>query len=699
MQSSNYIQGNIVMNNQDVHSKIVEYANLHLQSIRRLHITVEVMDKNDNVIETIQGLSTGGNINIEGGSLIRRTGSLSFVLFDSLLPRKQSLLWMTNKLRVYAGIENLATQDNTITHFCLGTFFITEPSISIGNDSRSITIDLQDYMMKWEDFPLENKVVIPAGTPIHIAMSMVLNQNGEFNTSIEWTDLTVPYALEFNEGQSVLDIITNVRDLYMDWEAFYDVSGKFIFRKMKIQKKNGEPTIWNFSDEGDLITNFSETFSYKSVKNKVIVVGQVNSETGLTPRAESSITNEISPFHENEIGVRKMVVSEGSYSLPEQCQSRARFELFKNSNMQEKLSIDSLPIYYLDANNVIDVTNHATKEFEEYIIDSISLGLGVSDTMQISCHKMYYDTAFDEGDASEKYKEAIELVIDGIENKGWLSLGEKRIKDFYGLEGNKSKIVVRFEHQSVGGTTAYVTGYLGFDSIQTLTIDLADFGTGVGESGDNELGKGDHNDRILGHEMVHAVMNNSFGMDKTMYMQEWFKEGSGEFIHGADERLKLIIVEGGKISDTRLNGLITRATKLLNGGQWESLSDDYGAGYIIMKYLDKKLSSGKTMKDIMKHIKDSDKKGYKANELIKDAIVAHTPFGTFTDFINNFSANAVNYVKTGISLNLAGDELDTGSIGGSDHRGTIPLNAEDIFKNSEANDITSYGFSVEFDRP
>ncbi|PFP98894.1 hypothetical protein COK12_30775, partial [Bacillus cereus] len=161
------------------------------------------------------------------------------------------------------------------------------PSISIGNDSRSITNDLQDYMMKWEDSPLENKVVIPTGTPLHIAMSMVLNQNGEFNTSIEWTDLTVPYVLEFNEGQSVLDIITKIRDLYMDWEAFYDVSGKFIFKRMKIQKKGGGPTMWDFSNEGDLITSFSETFSYKSVKNKVTVVGQVSSETGLTPRAES----------------------------------------------------------------------------------------------------------------------------------------------------------------------------------------------------------------------------------------------------------------------------------------------------------------------------------------------------------------------------------------------------------------------------
>nr|WP_276578828.1 hypothetical protein [Bacillus sp. S0628] len=686
------------MDNRDIHSKIAEYKNLHLQPIRRLHITVEVIDKNDKVIETIQGLSTGGNINIEGGSLIRRTGSLSFVLFDSLLPRKQGLLWMTNKLRVYAGIENLATQDNTIIHFCLGTFYITEPSINVAKDNRSITISLQDMMMRWEGEQLEKKIVIPAGTPIHIAMSMVLNHNGEFNTSIEWTDLTVPYTLEFNEGQNVLDIITKIRDLYMDWEAFYDVSGKFIFRKMKIQRQGGEPTMWDFTQEGDLVTEFTENFSYKGVKNKIIVIGNMNDTTGITPKAEASITNVDSPFHEDEIGVKKMVVTEGNYSNDNQCKARAKFDLFKNSNMQESLNLGCIPIYYLDANNIIGIDNLATGYYEEYLTNSISIGLGVGDTMSINCSKMYYDTSFEDVPLQEKYKEYIEKVVDGIENKGWLSIPEKRIKEYYGLEGTGSKLIVRFEHEAVGGTTAYVTGYAGFD-IQTLNVDLADFGTGVGESGDNELGKGDYNDRILGHEMVHAVMNSSLGTDKTFYLQDWFKEGSGEFIHGADERLKNSIVEGGKISDTKLNALATRATKLLNGGLWESVTDDYSASYVIMKYLDKKISSGKSMKDIMKHIKDSDKRGYKANELIKDAIVAHTPFGTFQDFVNNFAANAVNYVKTGVSLNLTGDELDTGSIGGSDHRGKIPLNAEDIFKNSEANGITSYGFSVEFDRP
>lgn len=60
----------------------------------------------------------------------------------------------------------------------------------------------------------------------------------------------------------------------------------------------------------------------------------------------------------------------------------------------------------------------------------------------------------------------------------------------------------------------------------------------------------------------------------------------------------------------------------------------------------------------------------------------------------------MNYVKTKVTLNIGSDEADTGSIGGSDHRGTVPLNAESIFDESKAvAGIISTGFDVTFEKP
>jgi hypothetical protein len=124
---------------------------------------------------------------------------------------------------------------------------------------------------------------------------------------------------------------------------------------------------------------------------------------------------------------------------------------------------------------------------------------------------------------------------------------------------------------------------------------------------------------------------------------------------------------------------------------------DYGAGYVISGFIDMNLTSGKTMKDFMYSIKMSTKRG---DEAIKEAIVNMMPFATYEDFVTNFAQNGFNHVKINIVLNVDSDEVDTGSIGGTDHRGLVPLNAEDIFDNSKATKgVSATGFKVGFVRP
>lgn len=689
--SQKFLDGNIVMNSENAGNKIADYEMLHLQSVRRLHITVEVMDKNDKTIEVLQGISTGGDISISGTSLIRRTGSLSFVLFDYLLPQKNSLLWMTNKIRVYAGIDNMTSAEATPTHFCLGTFYITEPNVSISRDNRTISISLQDRMAMWEEEQFENKVIIEPDTPVDVAIMSVLSVMGETQFGyIQQTDLLVPYQIEFAQGSTVMEAIDKLVNLYMDWEAYYNTEGYFVYQKMTLQYDRDIRPNWQFTERSPLLLTFNETYNYKGVKNRIVVYGAMDEKTGLIPKSQVDLLPSLT-FGADTIGIRKKIFNESTYAKKEQCESKAKFELWKASTLQERVSITCVPIYFLDANDVIEVWNPSTGESERYQVNTISYGLTTNDTMQIQGTKLYYDDVL-----IDTHDEKIDYIIDGITNKGWLSIPEARIKQYYGLEGDGSPLVVQFEYNAVGGTTAYVTGYMG-TTTQTLTIDLVDLGSGTGDSGDNDLpSKGDYTDRILGHEMLHAVMNNSFGMSKIDSLPNWFLEGSAEFLHGADERVKTSIVEDGAISDVYLNYIINRGEELLNNGFWNSDSDDYSASYIIMKYIDKKIATG-DMRNFMATIKASTSDGLTA---LKESIVANCGYATFEAFVQDFKANGANFVKTKMTLNLNADEVDTGSIGGSDHRGTVHLNAENVFDNSQAvAGVMATGFTVEVDRP
>ena len=250
--------------------------------------------------------------------------------------------------------------------------------------------------------------------------------------------------------------------------------------------------------------------------------------------------------------------------------------------------------------------------------------------------------------------EAINNILDGIQNKGWLSLSEDLISTKFGIQGDNSKLKVEFVTSTSNGSSAYVTGSTGTTD-QTLTINLANFTPSEGENGDNNSGDANYSDRVLAHEMVHSVMNSSFGVEDTIDMPSWFKEGAAEFIHGGDERLKGHISDGnGGRDSTKLNDLISRASDLLNGSEWNGDSKDYAAGYLAMKYVAKSVeSAGNTTKDLMQDI-ESLVGSNSGNDALETAIVNQTSFASFADFKADFTtSNVTNYVNS-LELNFSG---------------------------------------------
>ena len=107
--------------------------------------------------------------------------------------------------------------------------------------------------------------------------------------------------------------------------------------------------------------------------------------------------------------------------------------------------------------------------------------------------------------SSSTSKEVKDNVMKGLK-EGWLEMSEKRIEQQFGLTGNdaggtKTKINVVLGTEAEYGTLAYVRPTPGnFD----LFIDMEDFKKGDGSDGNNIHGKL-FNDRIIAHEMTHAV--------------------------------------------------------------------------------------------------------------------------------------------------------------------------------------------------
>jgi flagellin len=285
-------------------------------------------------------------------------------------------------------------------------------------------------------------------------------------------------------------------------------------------------------------------------------------------------------------------------------------------------------------------------------------------------------------------------IIKGLKS-GWLQESVDLVQTHYGLSSSNRNLNVVVSSGTPGGTLASVNsgwsiaGATATLTSLTLNIEEVDFDPSTGADGENFMtgsGSGMYNDRIIAHEMVHAVMADTMG-DAFYDLPEWFKEGAAEFIHGADERLKNDVVASGGIVN-----LANRAADLITGVlSWGAtppadMSKNYSAGYFALKFMDLALVGGKTMADLMNDIKNG--------MGIDGGIANNTTYMSAAAFAGGLQASAIGYYGMLDIQAIGVAENDTGSIGGSDHGG-VALDAHDVVSTGVLDD-TPTNFSVIF---
>jgi flagellin len=279
-------------------------------------------------------------------------------------------------------------------------------------------------------------------------------------------------------------------------------------------------------------------------------------------------------------------------------------------------------------------------------------------------------------------------VLKGLK-EGWLEAAEKRIQAQYGLTGNGTDLKIIFDSGSAYGELAHVGGT---NSTLELHIDMTDFALGDGVNGNNRLGVGFYNDRIIAHEMTHAVMNDALGIDKMNTMAKWFVEGTAEFMVGADERLKQVIGNSSQtgIDATKQATLISRASNLLGGAAWVGDDMDYAAAYVITKYMSSTLTSANHMDTLMAKIQESSSTN--GMTALDYALNATGTITSVTALKTSFDTNASTFIGATLNgqLNWGSAETDTGAVGGSGSPNTssAPLDAASIIDESIATDKT-----------
>lgn len=241
------------------------------KNIRDLRVKINILNFNMQTVDEITGVVLDGNINVDATADIRRTCSLSLAVKDSTLELQPGgRIWVDKYFQVFVDYLNSGDWVN------MGIYLVDAPSWSYdpGNSTLSLQgLDLMSKLTGQRNGYLEGiPTIIPQDSSIRDSMISTLVDLGGFNNYvIEDNPQPVPYEIKIDQGGTVYDILSELRDITPNYEIFFDVDG--VFHYQQIPSGQNEASYIQDDMWKQIVLSESTSVDFGEVKNVVEVYG------------------------------------------------------------------------------------------------------------------------------------------------------------------------------------------------------------------------------------------------------------------------------------------------------------------------------------------------------------------------------------------------------------------------------------------
>ena len=250
-----------------------------LQSVQSRYIWLELLNYNFQTVDELSGVAISGSITIDANADVRRTGSIELVVKDSTFEvQSGGKIWLDKYIRVWVGIASLYTGE--IERVNCGLYIIDAPSYSYNVNTNVLTLNLFDLMAKLtgirNGYLKGIPTVIKAGESIRKAIIDTLGLGGftQYIVDEPPSPGTVPNDLEFNQGSTIYDVLSGLRDIYPNYEMYFDTDGIFYYKP--IPTGYNEPISADDSLFNHIVISEDLTTDFQNVKNSIEVYGRIH---------------------------------------------------------------------------------------------------------------------------------------------------------------------------------------------------------------------------------------------------------------------------------------------------------------------------------------------------------------------------------------------------------------------------------------
>lgn len=266
------------------------------QSIQSRYVRIEILNYNFSIVDEISGVAIGGTLSYDANSDIRRTGNIEIAITNSSFEvGSGNRIWLDKYVRIWCGTYGLLSGEIEWTN--CGIYLIDAPSYSYDPSTNILNMSLLDLMAKLtgvrNGYLQGVPILISAGENIRSTIIDTLALGGFTKYVVEEapSPSVVPNDLNFSQGSTVYDVLSGLRDIYPNYEMFFDVDGVFYYKPIPTGQDEG--VVADDALFEQIVLSEDIDTDFQNVKNSIEVYGRIHDPahySGTTTVSDSTIT-------------------------------------------------------------------------------------------------------------------------------------------------------------------------------------------------------------------------------------------------------------------------------------------------------------------------------------------------------------------------------------------------------------------------
>lgn len=363
-----------------------QYISACRSTDREIALKIELLDKNENVIDNLTDDFIDGSVTMTLQNGQRRSASLTLMnINNKYTPKAKGKIWLDKKIKIWAGLK-INREDYL---FPQGVFCIGDPRAGSYFSDTTVTLDLKD---KWSYLNgvlkgvLKTDYIINVGENVGNAVrDIILNEAKDVKSPIIVpTTVTSPYTLTLNRGDNYAEMLLKLAGM-VSYQIYYNKDGRLVFQP--VADDNKRPSVWNFGTEEVNYLGSERTFEFTKIKNDVHVYGNNINGSQVYGHTQDNYI-----FSDTKIALveeRVLVIEDEVINTNDLAQQRANYELRKATTKNESVSMPCISLYHLNEEEIVTIQDNGNGlNRDRYLIQNITKSLKYDVNMPINLWKV-----------------------------------------------------------------------------------------------------------------------------------------------------------------------------------------------------------------------------------------------------------------------------------------------------------------------